>query len=135
MNKTLLFLGGVALVVFFIAYSAPGAMPTENDTTVPGNNSRFQLLNGTVSVTSSSPNATTQQALFRIDGRTGDVWVLQMQINDPNNPVIVGATFVPVTITATAPIPMSVQQYQIAPPVSNSGGPWPAPQQQNNSGM
>lgn len=60
--------------------------------------SRYALLNAPVLVYSrSNDNEVVQDAVFKIDTMTGQIWVLQMSIVANNNPVIISANFVPVT--------------------------------------
>ena len=61
--------------------------------------SRYALLNGEVMVSAmNTVGPIKQDAVFRIDTVTGQVWVLQMTVQSNNQPQVVSAKFVPTTI-------------------------------------
>ena len=56
-------------------------------------NGRFALVAAEVDVISNqSTQSNTQNVVFKIDRKTGKVWVLQLRVYDLNNP-IVGSTY------------------------------------------
>jgi len=72
-------------------------------TTQPYVQSRYALLNGPVLGTSQNLAPVVQNALFRIDTVTGQVWVLQIQIQDVSNPQVLKALFIPTSIKTVLP--------------------------------
>ena len=88
---------GCAAALVLTAVSVPRAAADVQTTQTFDQTARFALMTGDVSTaTRDGANPAVQQALFRIDSRTGQVWIYQGCIQNLNRPEVVSAEWVPV---------------------------------------
>ena len=84
-------------ILVLTAVSVPRAAADVQTTQTFDETARFALMTGVVATaTLDGANPAVQQALFRIDTRTGQVWIYQGCIQNLNRPKVVSAAWVPV---------------------------------------
>ena len=88
----------VILVVLVILVLGTAIMRADDTSTQSFTmNNRYALLSGKVLVVSKyTSNPVAADAILKIDAVTGNVWILQMTINAPQDPRISVAEFIPV---------------------------------------
>ena len=84
-------------ILVLTAVSGPRAAADVRTTQMFDPAARFALMAARVSVrTLDEAGPVTQDALFRIDTRSGQVWVYQGRIQNLNRPEIIAAEWIPV---------------------------------------